>query len=93
MAEESYRLADIEQAGCTISGAKPQGFIRGLKTVGYIYDAEGRHPDPAKVIRILDWPEPTDITRARAFLGVCVHSRIGDIVSQLQESDASYESE
>lgn len=64
-----------------------------IKIVEYICDAEGRHPDYAKVIKILDWPEPADITGARAFLGVCVYYLIGDIVPLLQESDTSYESE
>ena len=69
-------LADIERAGCSISGIKSQFCMPGLKIVGYVTDSEGRHPDVAKVIKIIDWPEPTDATNARAFIGLCVYYRI-----------------
>ena len=69
-------LADIERAGATISGIKSQFCMAGLKVVGFVCDINGRHPDTAKVIKILDWPDPIDITGARAFLGVCVYYRI-----------------
>ena len=44
--------------------------------MGYICDADGRHPDTSKVLRILDWPEYTDVTSARTFIGVCVYYQI-----------------
>ena len=69
-------LADLERAGVTISGAKSQFCQAGIKIVGYICDAAGRHPDTSKVLKILDWPECTDTTSAQAFLGVCVYYRI-----------------
>ena len=69
-------LADIERAGCTISGPKSHFCMRGLKVVGYICDVDGRHPDTAKVIKIIDWPECRDPTEARAFIGLCVYYRI-----------------
>ena len=66
-------LADLERAGVTIAGAKSQFCRAGIKIVGYICDANGRHPDTSKVLKILDWPECTDTTSARAFIGVCVY--------------------
>ena len=69
-------LADIERAGATISGLKSQFCMAGLKVVGFVCDIKRRHPDAAKVIKILDWPDPIDTTGARAFLGVCVYYRI-----------------
>ena len=69
-------LADLERAGATIAGAKSQFCHTGIKIVGYICDADGRHPDTSKVLKILDWPECTDVTSARAFIGVCVYYRI-----------------
>lgn len=69
-------LADLERAGVTIAGAKSQFCQAGLKIVGFICDADGRHPDTSKVLKILDWPECTDVTSARAFMGVCVYYRI-----------------
>ena len=69
-------LADLERARVTIAGAKSQFCRAGTKIVGYICDANGRHPDTSKVLKILDWPECTDTTSACAFMGVCVYYRI-----------------
>ena len=69
-------LADLERAGCTVSGPKSHWCVSGLKIVGYICDIEGRHPDTAKVIKILEWGDCQDVKSARAFIGVCVYYRI-----------------
>ena len=69
-------LADIERAEATVSGEKSQFCMRGLKVVGFVCNINGRHPDAAKVIKIVDWPDPVDTTGAAAFLGVCVYYRI-----------------
>ncbi len=69
-------LADLERADVTIAGAKSQFCRVGLKIMGYICDADGRHPDTSKVLKILDWPKCTDVTSARAFMGICVYYRI-----------------
>ena len=66
-------LADIERAEATVLGEKSQFCMRGLKVVGFVCNINGRHPDAAKVIKIVDWPDPVDTTGARAFLGVCVY--------------------
>ncbi len=66
-------LADLERAEVTISGAKSQFCRAGIKIVGYICNAAGRHPDTSKVLKILDWPKCTDTTSTRAFLGVYVY--------------------
>ena len=69
-------LCDIERSGCTIAGGKSQFCMSGIKIVGYVCDADGRHPDTAKVIKILQWKTPTDRSEVRGFLGVCVYYRI-----------------
>ena len=69
-------LANIERAGATVSGKKSQFCMRGLKVVGFVCDINGRHPDAAKMIKIVDWPDPVDMTGARALLGVCVYYQI-----------------
>ncbi len=69
-------LADLERARITIARAKSQFCCASIKIVGYICDADGRYPDTFKVLKILDWPECTDVTSARAFMGVCVYYRI-----------------
>ena len=45
----------------------------GIKIVGFVCGAEGRSPDNAKVIKILEWKACLDIGEARAFIGVCVY--------------------
>jgi RNase H-like domain found in reverse transcriptase/Integrase zinc binding domain/Reverse transcriptase (RNA-dependent DNA polymerase) len=69
-------LSDLERAGCTISGEKSQFCMSGIKIVGFICDCEGRHPESAKIEKVVDWPRcrtPKDI---KAFLGLCVYYRI-----------------
>ena len=68
-------LVDIERAGGTI-GPKSQFCLAGMKLVGFVCGAGGRSPDSQKVIKILEWPACTDVTQARAFIGVCVYYRI-----------------
>ncbi len=81
-------LSDIERAGATI-GPKSQFCMDGIKLVGYVCGAEGRLPDSQKVIKILEWPPCTDVTSARAFLGVCVYYRIW-IVSFSEKAEPIY---
>ena len=46
-------LADLERADYTISGAKSQFCIADIRVIRYLYDIEDRHPDTAKIIKIL----------------------------------------
>jgi len=48
----------------------------GIKIVGFVCRAEGRTPNSAKVIKILEWKPYADIREARAFIGVYVYYRI-----------------
>ena len=50
--------------------------MMGIEIVGFVYDIEGRHPSTAKVAIIIEWPEPTNVTEAQGFIGVCVYYRI-----------------
>ena len=68
-------LVRLERAGCTI-GPKSQFCIDGINIVGFICGAEGRSPDNAKVIKILEWKPCLDIGEAQAFIGVCVYYQI-----------------
>lgn len=69
-------LYSLELAGLTISAVKSQIAVPGIVIVGYYCDIEGRHPLTSKVIKILEWPAPMNITEVRAFVGVCVYYRI-----------------
>ncbi|KAJ9246723.1 hypothetical protein DTO195F2_9270 [Paecilomyces variotii] len=69
-------LCSLELAGLTIAGEKSQFAVPGIKVVGYVCDAEGRHPESAKVIKILEWPPCQNLREARGFLGVTAYYRI-----------------
>jgi ribonuclease HI len=68
-------LVRIERAGGTV-GLKSQFCMDGINLVGFVCGAEGRSPDSAKVIKILEWEPCSNIREARAFIGVCVYYRI-----------------
>ena len=38
--------------------------------MGYICDADGYHSNTSKVLKILDWPEYTDVTSTHIFIEV-----------------------
>ena len=48
----------------------------GIKVARYIYNSKGRHPNISKVIKILEWPSPSDIITARIFIGVYIYFKI-----------------
>ena len=69
-------MKDIWTSGLTISGKKLSLGMPGIVIVGMVCDVEGRHPEPTKVQRIVDWPAPRSVTEARGFIGLCVYYRI-----------------
>jgi hypothetical protein len=75
---ESFRkiMRDIWDSGLTVSGKKLTLGMPGIVIVGLVCDAEGRHPEPKKVQKIVDWPTPQNVRDARGFVGICVYYRI-----------------
>lgn len=69
-------LADLERARVTIAGAKSQFCRFGIKSMRYIYDADGCYPEISKVFKIIDWLKCTDITLAYVFIGICIYYQI-----------------
>jgi hypothetical protein len=69
-------LLDLERAGATIAGSKLQLCMMGIEVVGYVCDRDGRHPQQAKVAKILAWPIPINPTELKGFLGICVYYRV-----------------
>jgi hypothetical protein len=64
-------LQHLENVGATVSASK---FVLAAPTatiVGHKCTFEGRVPDEFKVQKIRDWPEPTNHTQVRRFLGTC----------------------
>ena len=57
-------LADLERSRATILGEKSKFYMIGIEIVGFVYDIEGRYPSTAKVAVIIEWPKPTNVTKA-----------------------------
>jgi hypothetical protein len=69
-------LQRLENVGATVSASK---FVLAAPTatiVGHKCTFEGRVPEESKVQKIRDWPEPTNHTQVRGFLGTCGVLRI-----------------
>jgi hypothetical protein len=48
----------------------------GLRVIGFIYDILGRYPDIFKMIKIVKWLFPNDVTEARAFIRVAIYYKV-----------------
>ena len=69
-------LADIEQAGATISREKCEFLKESFKVIAYICGEQGRSPEEVKMKKIEDWPTCKNVTDVRTFIGLCVYYRI-----------------
>jgi hypothetical protein len=69
-------LANLEKAGCTILEAKSQFCMPRFRVIKFIYDTLKRHPDISKVIKIVEWPPPNNVTEVRAFVKVAVYYKV-----------------
>lgn len=47
-----------------------------MKVVGYVCDKDGRHPEAAKVIKVVKWPTPNNTTELKGFIGLCIYYRV-----------------
>jgi hypothetical protein len=65
----------LEQARCIIS-LKSQFCIDRISIVGFVCRAKGQSLDSTKVIKILEWKLCTDVSKAKAFIRVCVYYQI-----------------
>jgi hypothetical protein len=69
-------LADLERAEATMSAKKSKFCMAGLKIVRYAYDADGRHPNSLKILKILNWRKCDNVTEAKAFIEIYGYYRI-----------------
>jgi hypothetical protein len=63
-------LQRIQEYGFRLRSDKCQFFLQSIKYLGFIFDSDGRHPDPENIRAIQQMPAPTDVTRLRSFLGL-----------------------
>lgn len=74
--EDMYRVCHFIGARCKLFGlklrrAKCQFGLRSMRTLGFIVDAQGVRPDPAKVEMIAATAPPTRVEELSSFLGCC----------------------
>jgi len=60
----------------TIAAKKLKFYVSSIKIVRYIYNANGRHSNYIKIIKIVEWEPCTNIIDTRAFISVYVYYRI-----------------
>ena len=66
-------LARIQEYGLRIREDKCNFFIPSIKYLGFIFDKDGRKPDPENVAAIQNMPPPKDLPTLRSFLGLVSH--------------------
>ena len=44
--------------------------------MGYLYTSDGREFEAKKILKIINWPTPRDLTEMQIFLNMCVYYRI-----------------
>lgn len=63
-------LQRIQDIGFRLRAEKCSFFLQSVKFLGFIFDADGRHPDPENIQAIQKMPVPTDVSSLRSFLGL-----------------------
>lgn len=63
-------LHRVEDAGFRLRPEKCNCFLQSVKFLGFIFDADGRHPDPENIKAIQRMPAPKDVSSLRSFLGL-----------------------
>ncbi|CAH8452171.1 unnamed protein product [Schistosoma rodhaini] len=63
-------LKRISENGFRLRPEKCQFLLRSVKYLGFIFDADGRRPDPENVQAIRQMPTPTNISALRSFMGL-----------------------
>ena len=63
-------LERLETAGVTLNAQKCVFNKRRIRFLGHIIDGNGIHPDPQKVLAVLQMERPKNITDLRRFMGM-----------------------
>jgi hypothetical protein len=65
----------MRAAGLKFNPDKCHLFQRQIAFLGYVVSQTGVSPDPKKVETILSWPQPTNVTELRAWIGIIGYYR------------------
>ena len=63
-------LQRLQEAGLTLNSEKCRFSQSCVKFLGHLVDQEGIHPDPDKVVAIVQVQPPSDVSAVRRFLGM-----------------------
>nr|VZH95980.1 unnamed protein product [Spirometra erinaceieuropaei] len=63
-------LERVQEYGFRLRAEKCQFFLDSIKYLGFVFDANGRHPDPENIQAIQRMPAPKNVSQLRSFLGL-----------------------
>ncbi len=68
-------LERLKQAGLKLKTCKCNLLQRSVRFLGHVISAGHISVDPEKVRDVVEWPEPTNVTELRGFIGLCSYYR------------------
>ena len=68
-------LKKLEEAGLKLKPSKCRMGCSEVSYLGYHIGADGIWPDEGKIKALSNWPEPTNVTEVRSFVGFCSYYR------------------
>ncbi|BHF75306.1 hypothetical protein SprV_0501840200 [Sparganum proliferum] len=63
-------LERVQEYGFRLRADKCQFFLDSIKYLGFVFDVNGRHPDPENIRPIQRMPAPKNVSQLRSFLGL-----------------------
>ena len=63
-------LQRIQEYGFRLHPEKCEFFLQSIQYLGFIFDENGRHPNPENIRAIQQMPPPADVPQLRSFLGL-----------------------
>nr|VZI39322.1 unnamed protein product [Spirometra erinaceieuropaei] len=63
-------LERVQEYGFRLRAENCQFFLDSIKYLGFVFDANGRHPDPENIRAIQRMPAPKNVSQLRSFLGL-----------------------
>ncbi|BHF69110.1 hypothetical protein SprV_0301215200 [Sparganum proliferum] len=66
-------LERVQEYGFRLRANKCQFFLDSIKYLGFVFDVNGRHPDPENFRAIQRMPAPKNVSQLHSFLGLISH--------------------
>ena len=65
----------LDEAGLHLKPSKCEFFRDRLEYLGHVVSSQGIETNPKKIMAIVNWPQPKNVTQVRSFLGFCNYYR------------------